>query len=292
MSGLFFMKTLIITNSTDVTVDLLINSIGAKHFVRLNYDRPKDWKIELTDNSLLIHPLVENPPISDKGISKCIWRKPFSSEPEFSPFNDQFFKSEWKFLLYEIYKYLQTQGKSYLNPPIPDYLFTKHEQNRIAKKYFQTTRYTTYSNSRISSPDRTIAKSISGSPFSDGRIFYTVDVSNSELDDSIWTLQEKIERSHDLTVVFAYGKLFGFELDRKILRSIDWRTDAITNKDAWKQTTLAIKLADSINEFMRACKLNYGRLDFLADAGGENPVGGAGDHLGGVALVAAGLLVE
>ena len=49
-----YMKTLIITNSLDATVDFIINEIGSSSFVRINYDRPHDWILNLSKDALSI----------------------------------------------------------------------------------------------------------------------------------------------------------------------------------------------------------------------------------------------
>ena len=96
------MKTLIITSTVDLTVDLIINRIGANNFVRINYDRPKDWILFFSKDKLHIKSDVLDLDLADTEISKFIWRKPYFLQPTQEPYTEKFYKEEWKFLLHDI----------------------------------------------------------------------------------------------------------------------------------------------------------------------------------------------
>lgn len=266
------MKTLIITNSQDVTVDLLINEIGTNAFIRINYDRPFDWEIKLSGDKLEIKSVISPEKYFNTHITKCIWRKPFLSEPKDAPYDDIYFATEWKFLLYELFILLASEGKKLLNPPMPDYQFAKHQQSRIAKKYFTTATAVTSINLELGLVTESVAKSLSGKQFSSGNVLYTVDVSGEILDGSLWTIQSKVNRSHDLTIAYVHGSIYAFELSRNKFTGVDWRKEIFKLTEEWRFINLTESFEKNIRLFMQEAGLKYGRLDFLCESNGTNPV--------------------
>lgn len=266
------MKTLIITSSLDVTVDLLVIQLGSESFIRINYDRPLDWKIKLNYKEIYITSSISLKTFTSNDIEKCVWRKPFISEPNDHPYEDEYYKSEWKYLLYDIYFLLESKGRRVLNTPILDYQFSKHKQARSAEKYFHIEPINTSVNITLGYTKNSVAKSIAGKPFSNGNIFYTTDVSNEELDGSLWTIQKKINRTHDLTIVYVYGSIFAFELDRIYISGIDWRKEQFALVNLWKFIKLNDAFIRSIKSFMQSIDLCYGRLDFLSNKNAEEAV--------------------
>jgi len=266
------MKTIIITNSQDVTVDLLINEIGTDSFIRINYDRPFDWQIKLSGDKLEVKSSISNQKYINTDIEKCIWRKPFLSEPKESPYDDIYFATEWKYLIYEIFYLLESEGKKLLNAPMQDYQFSKHQQSRIAINYFTIATAETSINIELGLVKESVAKSLSGKQFSSGNVLYTVDVSGEILDASLWTIQSKITRSHDLTIAYVHGEIYAFELQRNKFTGVDWRKEIFNLTEDWKFIKLEKSFEAKIKIFMKEAALNYGRLDFLCDKNGSNPV--------------------
>jgi hypothetical protein len=266
------MKTLIVTSTADTTVDLIIDSIGANNFVRINYDRPKDWILTFSKDYLKIQSTVLNLNITDNEISKFIWRKPYFMQPTESPYNEKFYKEEWKFFLHDIMFFFKKKRKLFLNEPLPDYLFTKHYQLAFASNYFNCAPMFSSINHTILQQKNSIAKGLSGATFENGNVFYTTDISDKELDNSLWTIQEKINRTHDLTVAYVYGKIFAFELDRSLIKEIDWRTAIFDVTEDWKFVKLNDSFLNNITQFMTELNLNYGRLDFLSNTNATDAV--------------------
>ncbi len=266
------MRTLIITSSVDTTTDMLVNDVGPDCFIRLNYDRPTDWAIEIFGGNLKISSEILRLNFTNFDISKCIWRKPFTIEPEVYPYTDAYFLAEWKYLIFEIFFLLDAEGKRYLNRPIPDNLFGKHTQIRSAEKYFNVEKISTSINIPLGLQKNKITKSLSSTPFSDGSVLYSVDVTNQILDGSLWTIQKKITRSHDLTVVFVHGSIFPFQLSRDEFKGLDWRKDPFNLFDKWQFIKLPDELEKNIRGFMEHVDLQYGRLDFLSNHNGEDAV--------------------
>jgi len=264
------MRTLLITSSFDATSDLLINKLGSDNFIRLNYDRPRDWSLKLFRNDLQIssaHGLFLG-----KDIAKFIWRKPFISRPDDPVFSEDFVEAEWKYTLYEIALMMQDHGKLRLNFPVPDFQLGKIKQQRYAEGIFTIAPSAVYLNTSPLTDRPSIVKSLSNRNFSDGRVLYTVDVTGKELSHDIWYVQDRVESNFDLTCVYVYGKIFSFRLNRSKLSSLDWRRDQFEIVEDWEKVTLREDFNLRVNSFMEKLGLVYGRLDFLQDDLAAEPI--------------------
>jgi hypothetical protein len=264
------MRTLLITNSFDITSDLLILELGTEKFVRINYDRPHDWKISISKNSFEISNGKET--IKNTEISKGFWRKPFISNPSTTPYDEKYYLTEWKFLIFELISFIKSENKLIFNMPFPDYLLGKLTQERFASKYFTVPNSNLIINEKPNTNKEMIAKSISGESFSDGNVLYTVDVSHKELNDDIWFTQEKVTASHDMTVVHMYGKNFAYKFNRNELKTLDWRVEQFDTMQNWEKIETTNAFNEKINGFMKDLGLTYGRLDFLMDDSLEDAV--------------------
>jgi hypothetical protein len=264
------MRTLIITNSFDATSDLIIGGLGSNKFIRLNYDRPRDWALKLTRNDLeisSIHGIFHS-----DDISKFIWRKPFISKPEDSIFSEDFVLEEWKYLLYEIALMMQDKGKLRMNFPIPDFQLGKMKQQRYAEGIFSVASSLIYSNTTPITERPSIVKSLSSNNFSDGKVLYTIDVTGEQLSPDIWYVQDRVESKFDLTCVYLYGDIFSFRLDRSKLTSLDWRRDQFEVVKDWEKVSLDENFNNRVKTFMDTLGLVYGRLDFLQDGLTAEPI--------------------
>ena len=255
------MRTLIITNSLDFTTDLIVNALGSDKVIRINYDRPKDWSININESDFSIKSSTIQ--LTDNNISKCNWRKPFISDINLEPYTDPFYEQEWKYMLYEIANFFKAKNKLLFNFPIPDYIAGKIYQQRIALKFFKTSPINASINKKINTSTPLIIKSLSAEPMQNGKVLYTTDVTNLELDDNFWFSQQKVESQFDVTTVFINGKLFSYELDRSKLKGIDWRKDQFNVAKEWRKIDLDKKNENSIIDFMNEIGYTYGRLDFL-----------------------------
>ena len=124
------MKTLIITDSYDATTDILIKYIGSQNVFRLNYDKYENTIISITSDGIKL--IINNNEITDKDISKVLWRKPFNIDLEI----DKYIDAELKYIYREIYNYFSTQNKTILVIPNIERYLGKIVQMSIAKKYF------------------------------------------------------------------------------------------------------------------------------------------------------------
>lgn len=260
------MKTLVITNSYDATTDMLISRLGGEKFVRINYDRPKDWIIKLDPENFEIKSndaIIDANTYTLESIAKAIWRKPFMSEPEEFPYSDKFYKSEWKYLLFDLFSLLKDKGKMKLNYPTSDTEFGKIKQLRVAGKYFNVPTAVATINKRPNNTGRCICKSLSGTQFSDGKVLYTTDVTGVDLNEDFWYLQELVQSEKDVTIVYLYGKIHAFSLDRNKLKSLDWRSEPFEIINNWSIYKINNEIQSAICDFMADLGLVYGRLDFL-----------------------------
>lgn len=264
------MRTLLITSSYDATSDLLVTELGSEKFIRLNFDRPRDWCIKLTPEEFCIssaHGVFE-----EKDILKCIWRKPFISKPEDAPFSEEFVAEEWKYTLYEIALLMQDKGKLRMNFPIADYELGKIKQQRYAKQFFKTSASVVYANRKPITKNPSIAKSLSGMNFSDGKVLYTVEVTNKVLSEDVWYIQDRIDAKFDITVVYLYGELFIYRLDRSKISSLDWRIEQFEIVKDWEKVSLGEDFERRTRSYMDKLNLVYGRLDFLQAEIGDEPI--------------------
>lgn len=257
------MRTLLITNSYDATSDLIIGRLGSNKFIRLNYDRPRDWALKLTRNDLEISSTHGIFHADD--ISKFIWRKPFISKPDDPIFSEDFVGEEWKYLLYEIALMMQDKGKLRMNFPISDFQLGKMKQQRYAEGIFSVESSSIYSNTTPITERPSIVKSLSSKNFSDGKVLYTMDVTGEQLSPDVWYVQDRVEAKFDLTCVYLYGDIFSFRLDRSKLTTLDWRRDQFEIVKDWEKVTLDEHFNNRIETFMNSLGLVYGRLDFLQD---------------------------
>lgn len=255
------MRTLIITNSLDVTADLIVNELGSNKIIRINFDRPQDWSIKLSDSEFEISSSIGTFLSAD--IAKCNWRKPFISDIEIAPYNTRFYSEEWKYMLYEIANFFRAQNKLLFNFPTPDYIVGKLYQQRIAKKYFKVSPAHISINQKVNTKKPLIVKSLSSEPMGDMKVLYTTDVTGLDLDENFWFSQDKVISNYDVTVVFLNGKMFAYELDRSMLNGIDWRKDQFRIANHWNPIKLKSDTKEAIDAFMSELGYSYGRLDLL-----------------------------
>jgi hypothetical protein len=249
------MKTLIITNSYDVTTDLLISHIGHDYIFRLNFDLMSDYSIYIDRESFIIRSPTRE--INENEINKVYWRKPFNMKNNLVEYES----AERKQLIRSIFNILFEAGKAILVNPYKELSIGKLMQLRIAKSYFNVPEWEMILN-HSSNFSECITKSLS-SIIQGDKVLYTTKVNTKELDlNESWHLQQYIEKEKDLTVVYINGELFAFEL-KNTSNQIDWREDQIAKNKNWQLHKITSQLSNSIIKFMVKLNLNYGRLDFV-----------------------------
>lgn len=254
------MKTLIITDSYDATTDVLINYIGNLNIFRLNYDMYKETKISIYNDGIKLS--VNNKEITDKEVSKVLWRKPFNMDLEI----DRYIDAELKYIYREIYNYFSTQNKTILVAPNIEKYIGKIVQMTIAKKYFIVPNWSVELNNNLSN-GICVAKSLSTEMTSNNKIIYTTKITKEHLDIKYpWFLQDLIDSELDITVVYIDGKSFVYELTRK-KDIIDWRKEINKEKQQWKIHQISTEFKNAIIDYMNHLSLKFGRLDFLFKSG-------------------------
>jgi len=257
------MKTLLITNSFDETSDFLLGDFAPGQVFRLNYDLIKDYEIFFNNEYYKIEtPFLS---IEKHEVAKVLWRKAFLGSEHFDLELTKFHAAEYKYILREIMNIAIKEGKFVLNFPDADQFQGKIYQNMVAKKYFKVPETNFISSQRsIEVLDKKIAKSLSSKNFSDGKVLYTTDISGKTLrPQNPFYIQEKISAELDVTVVYVYGKIFSYCLDRKLFNGLDWRSNPFELAKFWKEYHLSKDKLELIESLMSELNWCYGRLDFL-----------------------------
>ena len=78
-----------------------------------------------------------------------------------------------------------------------------------------------------------------------------------------WLTQHKIEAHYDVTVVYVYGRVFAFSLDRQLFDGLDWRKSVFDMARRWEPYSLPESAVAGIRSFMNELQWSFGRLDFL-----------------------------
>lgn len=258
-------KLLIITNSYDVTTDLLLDRLPEGHAFRFNFDQVDRYKIRFDPSGFRIT-APDGRTVQSKMVSKAYWRKPFSAEPDVPALGaaHQYAIAEWRYLLNEIVNLLWSDGKFVLAEPFAERRTGKLLQLLRAEGVFRVPPYEFVSNDAAVATEA-VVKSFSNDPI-DGKVLYTTKVHTCEVDQHYpWFFQEYVSAAFDVTAVYVRGKVFAFKLHRDFLEeSPDWRR-YITPQQRWTPTALPEDLLRAVSVYMDDLKLSFGRLDFLLD---------------------------
>jgi len=258
-------ELLIITNSYDVTTDLLLDRLPEGHVFRFNFDQVGRYKIRFDQRGFCIT-APDGRAVRSETVSKAYWRKPFSAEPDLTTLGaaHQYAIAEWRYLLNEIVNLLWSDGKFVLAEPFAERRTGKLHQLLRAEGVFRVPPYEFVSNDAAVATEA-VAKSLSNDPV-DGKVLYTTKVDTYELDQHYpWFLQKYVPATFDVTAVYVRGKVFAFKLHRDFLEeSPDWRR-YISPQQWWTPFALPADLLRAVSVYMNNLKLSFGRLDFLLD---------------------------
>lgn len=262
---------LILTNSLDGTVDLLLEAAGQTPIFRFNVDMWADYEFRIDAERFSISDPTGRS-ISEGSVSTCYWRKPRFDLLEAIPQGGSisgWLKAQWRYAVREVWNICRNGGKARLVEAGAELRFGKIMQLRTAGKYFGVPPWSFVRSSAIPRWEKpAITKALDVEFVSDAKILYTRKVDLETLDPSYpWLLQEEVEASHDLTVVYVAGRCFGFTLDRKLFEGVDWRVDINRVEHPWEDYELGPDLTRRICAFMDEARLAYGRLDFLLKDG-------------------------
>jgi hypothetical protein len=254
---------LIITNSYDTTTDVLLDRLATVPVFRLNFDQITRYKLRFDQDGFHISDPTGRM-AGNMTISKAYWRKPFSSDADGSEFWTKYVDAEMRVILTEIVNLLWVEQKLVLVEPFAERRTGKLLQLRHAHGLFAVPAYEVVLN-EASRTKPAVVKSLSNELVGD-RVLYTTEVRADDLDLRYpWFVEQYIEASHDVTVVFVRRQLFAFSLDRDFLNTtVDWR-QCMFQEQKWTRHSLPSDLSTAILEYMEALKLDFGRFDFLLD---------------------------
>jgi hypothetical protein len=259
---------LIITNSYDVTTDLLLVKLEQDRVFRFDFDQIDQYVIRFDSDGFFIS-APDGRTITSDQVSKVYWRKPFSADPEILGFDAiQYVMAEWRYLLTEMVNFLWAEKKFVLVEPFAELRTGKLLQLRHAKNLFEVPPYE-FISSNIASAAEAVVKSLSGEPV-DRKVMYTKKVRTGDPDERYpWFLQQYVTATHDITAVFIRSDVFAFELERNFLgKSPDWR-EHMSADQLWNLVLLPAALLRAVSTYMADLKLDFGRLDFLLDQEGR-----------------------
>lgn len=162
------------------------------------------------------------------------------------------------------------EGRAALVHP-PKFRFYKPAQMAQAAKYFEVPPWHIVSGAIPESvkDGEWVAKTLTQEKIGANKVFFVKKVDAARLDPRYpWFLQKRVEADGDVTAVYANGKIFAFELDRKLFDGDDCRKSQPFDKNmVWKPFELSARDQSAIIEYMGVAGLDFGRFDFLHKGG-------------------------
>ncbi len=254
---------LIITNSYDVTTDLLLDRLEEQSAFRLNFDQFSQYSVLINKGGFSIEDPVGRR-VSSQSVCKAYWRKPFNAPQELEHPCAAYVGAELRYVLTELVNLLWAKEALVLVEPYAERRTGKLVQLRCARHFFNVPEYEFLFN-RKSRHGSAIIKSLANKLVGED-VLYTTRVEAGTLSAKYpWFIQREIEALQDVTVVFIRGRLFAFSLERDFLdHSVDWR-EVVSPAQPWRKHELPDLLKENVGKYMKALRLDYGRFDFLLD---------------------------
>ncbi len=253
------------TNSYDVTVDLLLDRMGGQPIFRLNFDQLSRYRMLINKGGFsIVDPAGRC--VTSQTVAKVYWRKPFNAPAEEAYARENLVDAELRYVLTELVNFLWLAEKLVLVEPFAEKRTGKLIQLHCARSFVEVPEYEFILNHE-SSRSAGVVKSLSNELVGEG-VLYTTRVETGSLAGKFpWFVQSEILAHKDVTVVFVRGKLFAYSLQRDFLEhSVDWRRFSSPTQK-WEAHLLPASMQKAIRGYMKALRLDYGRLDFLLDAG-------------------------
>jgi hypothetical protein len=269
-------QLMILTDTHDTTVDLLIREMGLpdEQLFRLNYDLLSRYSLTVTPNGFEIRdPLGRF--ATDQTVTKFLYRKP-KRPLQFETELERFSEAENWMAIRAIINQLWATGRIVLVEPYDAaFRLDKITQLRLASKFFRIPETSFTFNRSVASKDSTQAsKSLSGASVGE-QLLHSASATAEMLDPQFPRLtQEQIDARFCVTVVYIHGRQFSFKSDRKPIlerKMVDWNEEPGTHDlGNWTEIELGY---DSVLEYlvcwlMKKFDLKYGQLDFLYDSRG------------------------
>ena len=262
--------TLIFTHSCDKTTDLLLRYVERPdQVIRFNFDLYEEYSVMIRPGDFRIEDPIGRV-ISRETVSKGYYRKPTTIDhgPGEMRYQQQ---EEWT-AYRAIIQMVSDDGRMVLveRPFEEKTRLNKLRQLELARDYFDVSPAVfTNRPHQLTHWDHAVTKSLNSGNLGN-RALFTTRVQPKELsNDMPWYLQELVEATHDVTIVYVDGQQFGFELDRSILgECLDCRSG--DNWGKWAPCHIDRMFASQIQRFMHSMELRFGRLDFLRRSDGEH----------------------
>ena len=263
---------LILSNSQDATANMIVDGLG-DNVIRLNNDRHEDQEIQINNKGFSISDKFGRR-VTNENLKTLILRK-FSPRPDNVSDEELYAFREYSRALESLLEWA-----CWVSPEkVPINIFrikqiSKFNMAAVAEKYFFVPKWAFTTKPSNSGLSNAVLKNLCGLPFKEAKIpeenstfVFVQPVELDELADGWpWYLQEKVDAKLDLTVAYIGGKTFGLKLNRGTFEGVDWRKYIGTEVDAnWELVTIPPDLHNKIDAYMKELKLDYGRLDFLAD---------------------------
>jgi hypothetical protein len=263
---------LILSNSQDATANMIVDGLG-NNVIRLNNDRHEDHEIQINNKGFSISDKFGRR-VTNENLKTLILRK-FSPRPDNVSDEELYAFREYSRALESLLEWVCWDSPK----KVPINIFrirqiSKFNMAAIAEKYFFVPKWAFTTKPSNSGLSNAVLKNLCGLPFKEAKIpeesssfVFVQPVELDELADGWpWYLQEKVDAKLDLTVAYIGGKTFGLKLNRGTFEGMDWRKYIGTEVDAnWELVTIPTELNNKIDAYMKELKLDYGRLDFLAD---------------------------
>jgi hypothetical protein len=263
-------ETLIITQSTDVTVEVVMSRMenSASKILRFNFDLFPHYRFRLTENDFVIaDPVGREANLAT--LKKAYFRKPGRA---IKTDGDSWVQQEelWQGMRFLIYLLWRHNKLVLVEPYCDSGRLDKMAQAALADRYFEVP-HSYFCYRMVPNTDGPfVAKGLVRDRT--GGTLYTTRINppQADVDNFGWFFQDYIAAEKDLTVVYVRDRLFPFSMNRDFLeKTVDWRAVRGPNgefPDKWEFIAdFPINLSQRIHSFMRDARLHYGRLDFLWD---------------------------
>lgn len=267
------LKTLIISNSYDQTIDVLLERMidSHDHIFRLNFDLFDHYQFSLTATEFTIQDPTGRVCSSDD-IVKVYYRKP-QRNPDLTG-SDAYRQNELWYVLKSLIFQLWRNNKIVLVEPFVEASrLDKFTQLAYAQTYFHIPpmRFFYHAPEMTKQEGDVVVKSLTSTRI-DGKAVFTTQVNPQHLAlDYPWLIQDFVEADVDLTVVVVRDKLYAFGLERTFVESsADWRENTESYRpENWLPWSIPLDLEKRILAYMKDLRLHYGRLDFLITTDGQ-----------------------
>lgn len=260
--------TLMLTNSHDVTSDIMIQCLGLERVFRWNMDLWSDYRLEWDSTGFMLEDPVGRK-VRHSDLEAVYWRKVTVPEDDLgSGSKASWLAAQRRYLLRELVALLWRPDIAWLVEPYAEQRIGKLAQMRAAAEYFKVPPWRiSLRGDLLCGSGRWLAKALVMEPTSEGKFLYATEVNPARLDPGeTWFLQERVDAVSDVTVVYVDGRCFAYECAREVGVD-DWR-QTMTPSAPW----VAVDFRDSVDRasrLMHRLLLRFGRLDFVRDQQGH-----------------------